>query len=930
MLSIKHVVRYINIVSFNLNFSPPNHAQFQFPNLFGFGIPGQHISRHATQHKQSGFGSMFSAPTDPFKILSGNSQRAAIASTSRIVQPGHLLESIPTTTGRVVQPDHLQDDDLDSLKNLLANSDKLKIDSSSFAETSNLRDALLNSIKTNPADVHGVHASLGGSKVPVPSVRLSSESVASGKDPINHNIFTESEYFGVNGTLRKHKKIYDGSATVWHTGESDMTQHMNEVMHLTKVVLKSDLSVGGEDKHIRSLRSFNKYIKQNHPNTLVAATEHELHLIQERNGEYHVLKTIDLRGDILFMEKFKIWNEVSSAYNGIIIASVSDQLVWLQTNSEFTNIEEVWRWQIHKPINFIKYLEFKDTSMLILSGVKPPHTADIYEFKFVERQFWIGQVLTAKEPIKTMAVLDSDPLVVCLGQENEVLLFKYEEGILQHGRLIFDQTLDTPELNSLTSFGSGGVSYLAIAAKEPKIYTYYNGEFELHDIVGLQINNAKHMIPIQVQTYRDDFVLLIEHEILLESHTVMAMRALIWNGFEFTVETTIPCIEDDEDNPGTLSCMIDRTSPESFAGATFTQNHNSLSLLIPQKEGPALVYDVFYEISRASDPVVEELEQLERIYETLAEIEEHQDAVLEDAIETIQNAFKNLNESLISMQWMFDYIGTPELLHKDSVNIEKLVYGGKEWTTNDDQVNLDELNGYLSVAEENLKLIIDGIQTPRTHRNIVNQQRSYQSPRRRYYHPEADSERHYIPFRANGRPRLQTIDEPNSRSRREMATPTIFETLNVDDLIVENINGIPITELVFSDEPQVLLKRVVFKSTLKVNNEIDLINDGKVSGIDLDKKVVHFTNDNLTLPSQLHFERLSAMKGIDATVINSKSEHEVVDETKEKILSVKKLIVKGDLNATNINGQEWQSFLESITFRHRPNKFDSLRIKGVS
>lgn len=822
---------------------------------------------------------------------------------------------------------------------MLNGANSLKVSPESFGEASSLRDALSSSIQRSPADVNKIAATLGGSKVAAPKVSLvamaQNESV--GEPLINHNMFTEPEYFGGSGDLLRHPKIFDESETVWHAGDLSSALQFREVLQLTKVVLRSDVSVGA-GKNIKAWRSFNKFkTQQSNPTTLIALTDTEIVLVREKNQRFQPLKAIDLKSEILCIESFKQWRDGISSQSWVIIVSTATEIVWFETKNDLADIDEVWRWQVHKPVMFMKHLHNKETDLLILTGDQVPYSADIYEFNFKEKQFWIAQVLPVKVQINSIAVIKSEPLAICIGQEDEVLVFRYEPGTLERGRLVQGQSFDAPGLHTVISFGSSGVAYLAIAANEPKIYSYHSGEFEVHEILGLQISNAKHMIPIQVQTHRDDFLLLIQHDIVLESHVSTVVRALIWNGVDFEVAPTIPCIDDGEEDTKGLSCLLDHADPETFEGSTFIQNENSLSLIVPQREEASLVYDIFYKIAPATDPIIEELKQLENFYEVLAKTVEHQDSILENALKAIQNAFTNTNETNIETPWAFDSLSTPAVFQKDEVKWERAFLGAKEWTANDEKVDLSALDKYLPQVERNLDVIASIVQERRNQREVERPEpRFAQSQQTRTYYHAGDSPRYNIPFPANGRPRLKPQptdfqENYHRRPRRDAATSVTYDTLQVQDLVVENINGIPASELVFSDESQVELKRLVFKSALKVLKDVDLVNDGKVNGIDLDKDLIHFTKP-VEIGHQLHFERLAARKGIQAAEIN----HEKTDvkaraaAEEPKTLEVNKLIVKGDLTSATVNGQDWKALLKQFTFRHRPNHFESLRVKGVS
>lgn len=815
---------------------------------------------------------------------------------------------------QVVQPKGTYDS-VNDIKNLLMQKDRLQVDPKAKYETQNLKNLLSSSKKNSPTNLN-VLMNLSEKRGPTKNVASQHEIVSYIRNStlINHNAFTNPEYFGLTGNLEEHKKMFD-EETVWHMADS-ASSRFHEQISLTKVEQLVNFEVD-YDRDIEKWAAFRDQWKINTRISLVGVTSNGIILLKKIDNGYQVVKEIELGTKVYDIELFEIWN---NGRVGVAVCSIADEIVWFQTNTEYTDINEVWRWRTHKNVSFMHYYNYKGNDLMLLINGESNSSADIYEFRYNEKQFWIAQILPLQTPSQSISVLDvADNFVICIAQQHEVLVYSYETTLFEKGRVTLQEAIAAPNLTYIKGFEVGGHSFLAIGGSKPRILKYDGYLFEEITILDQSFNNVRNWIPINIHTYRDDLVLIVEHLIEFETHSTAVISALIWDGGAFDVAPFVPCYDEDDDYSMGLSCILDSRRPEGLEGATFIQKQDCVALVIPQRNAPSVLYKLFYEISPSLDPVVQELKEIEAHYEILAEMEQHQDKIIQNAITSIANAFNPELDSYVANQWEINVINTPELYIAEQVHWNEAIFGGHTWQQYDKDIDLNTLELYLSNIESHLNILAESV----TQRNF----RSHQ----------ANSREYRIPYISNakftGQYTHQTKDNYHEgflRPRREtqITGPVEFETLELNELVVENVNGVPVSKMNFAGE-EVYIEKLVIGDLLSVHDLI-LLEDGRVNGIDLDKELIHFQDKFRSFP-KLVMHTVHASNETKTKFFNERPSNNTPNaRSNEENLDMMRITVKGNLQTQKINGVEWQNIVQKIVPRNLPNKLESLKVEGVS
>uniref|UniRef100_A0A336KZZ1 CSON002090 protein n=1 Tax=Culicoides sonorensis TaxID=179676 RepID=A0A336KZZ1_CULSO len=820
----------------------------------------------------------------------------------------------------IVLPDHLKEQDSPNQLH-----QEHEIDPNSFHEAASIRSEIKHAQMGDHAEINN----MGGSQSHNTYHRLGSSKSDSEDSLLNLNIFTDKERYGGTGELLKHEQLFNKTDNLWHANVYYKGSNLRDHLTLTKVDVNVNFMIG-EGADIEIWRAFRKFSDKNSL-TLVAMTNNGLLLVKEYEGEFKVLQTIEMKEQTFNLDVFEKWSDETSSWIGIVIVSTPAQIIWYESNGDHTDLEEVWRWNVHKTMIEIKYFRQQDTDLLILVNDQVPSSADVYEFDYFKKLFWIAQVIHLEVPTKSIAILRAaGDFLVCFPQTDQVLVYQYQTTMFDHGRLVLKEIIDAPQVTMVSGFHIGGYTYLAIGGPSSQILKFTDGMFEQQLIKGDELRNVVYWRPIHVHTFRDDLLLLALREIDLKTHKALDIKGVIWDLESFRVTPNIPCYDDEDDLTKGLTCILDPRRKEGLWGSSFVQHHGHLTLVIPQNEAPSALYDLFYQIVPAPDPIIEELQRIEETYEILADIVEYQDTVFENALETIANAISIENDNYITGAWEIQHLGAKEVIQSDSVKTDEMLLGGQIWTSYDHKLDLPTLEEYLAKSESELEYIQSEVSHSRPLRysdspfNAINTLTNGKF--------NIDTLNVLYPTYSTHQPPISPTENNHYRKKRHLkvAGPVEFETLEVQELQIESINGIPVDEIIFSDDALIELKGpVTFENILSVD-EVILNNQGKVNNIDLSEQLIHFSGPK-KLESSLKFESVETFEGIDAQNINPKelSDSKFKSDSDPNVLHVKTLEVFGNVNVKKVNGRDWDELVTKITPKNLPIKMDELTVDGT-
>lgn len=194
----------------------------------------------------------------------------------------------------------------------------------------------------------------------------------------------------------------------------------------------------------------------------------------------------------------------------------------------------------------------------------------------------------------------------------------------------------------------------------------------------------------------------------------------------------------------------------------------------------------------------------------------------------------------------------------------------------------------------------------------------------------SDSPIYYLgPYSFNGRFDARTIrvlpqdgQNYNAGQRRKRQVGQIKESfmtnLEVNDLIAENINGIPVNDFLFLEnhgELNVSNKDVILEDNVLVGN-FSMLKGGRVNGIDLSHEVLAI--DSQHLPQSLTFENVKidylTVDKLNDIPVDASSLHNTSVNFDDSLptLSAEKASMQHNLQVVTINGVNWNEFTSKI------------------
>ncbi|EDX00884.1 uncharacterized protein LOC6523903 [Drosophila yakuba] len=373
------------------------------------------------------------------------------------------------------------------------------------------------------------------------------------------------------------------------------------------------------------------------------------------------------------------WNRRLRMQEGLLVMASQDQLIWLRLEPSL-GLTPIWHWSIGSNVTEIRAFNLEGQDYLALVA---NHTLNVYVYDLEAEEFWIAQRVQMAEAISNLAVLDAGrELLLAVGQWDEVLIYACSsKGQPLHLR----QQISAPEVAGVTAFQMGGRSYLALGGILPQILVYVQGQLVPRTILGQNFGFVDHYLPIPVRSYRDDLLLLVQHRVAFDTHSLLVLEVLVWNGEAFEAGLPPPC--------GTsygAGCMLDQDREAGISGAVLVRRLNQPPLvLVPRKEAPTGIFRLETQLlarnSEAQDLL--EIRQFMQDWvheqETLIQLAEQ--LLMEDKPESHHH----------------EELSTP-LVVSEGGTVEELFVNGARWTGADAVVDINSLLQQILVLDREL------------------------------------------------------------------------------------------------------------------------------------------------------------------------------------------------------------------------------------
>lgn len=615
-------------------------------------------------------------------------------------------------------------------------------------------------------------------------------------------------------------------------------------------------------------------------NGLIGISNRSLVLIAAQKGTYQFVEELDLKSGIRCFTKYEQWNQTSKSVHSIVIVEIENQLLFVSTRNDLSGWIVAWQWTIHSQLDSLVYFKHASSDMLLMVnspyGQNSAVSADVYKFDLQSRHTWLVQKLPLNHPCKSVAIINTyRELILGFAQSNTVELFRSDQHADSQS-FEYSSSIEANSVQQIAGFQMGGFSYLAISGLEPKIFRYHRGSFIAQTILSRTWGLVEILFPIPARTYRDDLILLVQHRIVMETHTVAVVEALIWNGESFDVSLSVPCRIGNQIMDFGMTCLLDYDRDSGIDGLSVIQEGNRISLIVPRLEAPSSMFRLTFQLKSFDSPSSAITKDFEVISQSIETLTRYQNEIMSTGADAL---IRGLNEDRndVSAMWNLSTVTTDSLLVNDGAawKIENFFYGTEKWNDENSNVNIADL----STIIRGLQSEVDRLQNELNSAKHTN-----------------DSPVHVVRVAPNGKFDIDTARVIKGERRTKRTEGGNYghvhlDECNVKHIQVDYVNDIPIDDVIFIHDG--ILNSV---NSLVVEDSLNVLQEVKIApppGIDM---VGDSLNDGRTL---------------------------------EKLIPADNVQVTGDLIIDSINGVVWQDFVQQIIIRNLPNFIPQLIVNGV-
>lgn len=667
-------------------------------------------------------------------------------------------------------------------------------------------------------------------------------------------------------------------------------------------------------------------------------------------------------GSKLLIETFNLWDSNQERVRHLILVAVNQQLIWHELRDN--EVAEFQRWNLLKEIDSMVHFSNDGTEILLISTVDAQGgnvQAELIEFNVPDDQFWVLQVFPLQNRSSSMTPLDlGRDFIVAFVQENAVLIFRHEIAQHSRGKFTLFKTIEAANVSTISAFRIGGHSYLAIGGDQPQILRYVNGDFIPQTILSQSFGFVEQFFPVTIRTHRDDLMLLVQHRLEMGTHSIAVVNALVWNGIAFETALSVPCNISADPNANGFTCMLDLERDEGLLGAEFIHiaKEQRLYILVPRHEVHSGLFRVKYAMVDAEDPVQKDMEQMKKSIELINHMLEYEENVKSE-VEGVLACGINPKDDVT-----FDNLDTIESIETEYLEFDKNVilnsdvidFIGSSWTQSDFLIDFDKLEAAVAENEERLRVIDNEINMIHSNNRHVRQPRDSEvhnigkfslngqlesaSSRasRESNQPTTQSSQifYFYSVPANGQlnPQTMRIEPQEHRRRSREAVPieqSVIPELQVDNIDLETLNGIPFDDLLFLENGQLIVpdKDIIFTDSVHIEN-LNMLNDGKINGVDFSHEVLAV--DSPSPVQHMNFEHV-VVRDLNVDLIeetpvdlSSLKSLDIPDEPLN--LTAQNVIFNDDLKIETVNGIPWDEFVAKLIPKHLPSSIPQLHIEG--
>lgn len=394
---------------------------------------------------------------------------------------------------------------------------------------------------------------------------------------------------------------------------------------------------------------------------------------------------------------YERWNPQAQWQESLVLLATEQQLLWYRLEADM-GLTQFWHWPLGSNID--KMLPFVVENREYLALMRN-HTLSIYAYDVDGLEFWIVQRLQLEQPITALAVQDTGrDLLLAVGQLDEALIYAHNMRELAPDaglQLQLRQRVDAPKVADIAAFQMGGHSYLALGGLQPQILAYVQGQLVPRTLLGQNFGLVELFLPVPVRTYRDDLLLLVQHRVFFDTHTLIQLEVLVWNGEAFEASLPAPCELGTHTRYG-AGCMLDEQRDAGLTGSVLLRHMQPPLLLVPRQAAPSGLFRLHTQLL----PRNSELHDLQEIHDFMKQWVDEQDKLIELAEHLLQ-AEHHAEPELIH----YEVINTPVLIN-EGATLDALHVNGIPWTMQDSAVDLYELLQQIRQLTQQIQGMVGG------------------------------------------------------------------------------------------------------------------------------------------------------------------------------------------------------------------------------
>lgn len=612
---------------------------------------------------------------------------------------------------------------------------------------------------------------------------------------------------------------------------------------------------------------------------LLGLTNSSLILAKLVDGLFHLVDEMKINETGLNyngFEAFLHWNNKDGQSEGYAILATNEGLLWVRlgVNGEFNKLEITWLWGIHKVIHKFKYFKHNNDSLIFLI-TRNSANLEVYRFSLDNKDFSQVQLIRLGVPCKNIALVEwKKQLFLALPLNDTTVFYKYADTF----SLI--KTVKSKGVTSVVGFQAGGLCFFAIAGEDPQILRYRHNGLDQVEVLSKVYSFVRSYFPIPIHTFRDDVILLVEFEVAFDTHTLSRISTLRWNGEAFEAFFNVPCYMEEVLHYNGVTCLIDSDQSAGLTGAVILSRSNNVSVLVPRSNARSGLFDLKIEIRAAPHPKEEKLIEIQMMFDYFNTLKEYNGEVYQNAMKAIENAVLPGKPLVVTGAWTVDEMQAIEIIPEEGV-IKKIMNGSSKAAN----ITSDDLIPLVNATTHEILGIINVLDKAVTE--------------------EAEIE---------------------ARNNAELLSPQLqLHGIRAKEIFCENINGIPMDDVVWKWEDTLRLSSPLEVQTLTVLNGYT----GRVNGINITKDLIYAQNNVINgkaLFAHLDLQRLSSATDLNGGLLEAISRN----GNYLRKITTEQLFVENDFAVDIINGIDWLTASQQMIRRDLSPRNTTLIVDGVS